>query len=793
MDNRIVLKEIVDTKICHWILNNINKVIDNNHKNIYQLDDEYKKYHNNDYYISYLKYVIKCNGEYDVKYLTGNKGKKSYGRLYAQSFSFQYLPRKLRHTICKNDYYDIDMVNCQPSILLNLCKRYNIYSDRLAQYVNNRKEIIKQIINNNPELNIIKDEIKLCILIILFGNTIIPKFKDINFFVSLLAEIKNITNELKNVHEKEFYTKKILKNVKVDQNINGKFLSSLLQDKENEILMTTLEYFNFNNITVNSLIFDGLMIKKSNLNDKINLNELQLYIREKLNYDIFFEIKEMNEAIEIPQNEICDIKNEQTYIFENEESAGLFIANELEDEILMASDNSIDRYFFKISQSLYEEDLSKNNIKLDNKLLLFIAKYNIIIRPGEPKPNEKIASKHYRLAEGIVKYTKIYLKPIPKLLEKIANDTIKKICFRNGYIDEFGEFKMYDSSLIITSFIDRNFNPIRNEEIINNINEKILMPIFNDDDERQFFLTWASRGIFGHYNEKTMLIITGVRNSGKGVLNELFTNSFSEKICGTFNADNLLTKQSQGEFEKSAGTWLLPLRDSRLMFSNEINIKSSNGIKSELDNDTLKRLTSGGDTFKVRYMCKDTISIKLMGRFIIFVNEIPKISSEDCMETINIINLKSKFVPEITEEFKTINEYCDTFKYRLADENIKQWVKNIDVCDNFIHIICDYYKKCNTVIKFEYKKPLSFESNKETYIDSSDKSYKKIIDELIEFTYNKNDSILLGHINKLLCDNGISKSAGHNYLNEKGVSKKRICNNNHTAWYYFNIRLKKNE
>jgi hypothetical protein len=789
MDSQIVLKEFVDMRICQWILNNFDKVIDTDQNNIYQLDDENKKYYNTTYYSSYLKAMLKCNGEYDVSYLTGNKGKKSHGRLYAQSFSLQYLPRKIRHTICKNDYYDIDMVNAQPSILLNLCQKYNIYCDRLLQYVNDRKTIIQKIIDGNPTLNITKEEIKMCILIILYGNTILPKFKDIAFMVSFLAEIKNITNELKNVYEKDFYVKKILKNIKVEHNINGKFLASLLQDKENEILMAVLEYLNFNNITVNTLIFDGLMIKKTNLNTPLNLDELNLYIKEKLNYTIYFEIKEMNEAIEIPLNEINNIATDKTYIFENESAAALFIIDELGDEILMTTDNSIDRYFLKIQQSLYEEDFSKNNIKLDNKILLFIGKYNIIIRQGAPKKNEKIASKNYRLVEGIVKYVKIHLVSIPKLIEKITENSINKICFRNGYINKLCEFKQYDNSIMVTSFIDRDFNPIRNEEMIEEIYKKILIPTFNDDDERTFFLTWTARGIFGHYNEKTMLIITGPRSSGKGVITELFYNSFSQKICGAFNADNLLTKQSQGEYEKSAGIWLLPLKDSRLMFSNEINIKSINGIKSELDNDTLKRLTSGGDIQKVRYLGKDPISMRLMGRFIILLNEIPKISSDDCMETVNIISLRSKFVSKITEEHEIINKNCDTFQYRLSDENIKQWVNMPDVYENFVHIICDHYKKCNVMNKFEYKKPESFEINKETFINSSDESYKKIIDKNIEFTYDKNDKVLLGDINRLLNENRINKSLGHNYLNEKGASKKQLYIGKHSSWYYLNIKM----
>ncbi len=62
--------------------------------------------------------------------------------LSAQSASLQNLPKEFRSAIGGN-FYDIDMVNCHPSLWLQCCKMNDIKFDNLEYHINNRDEVIK--------------------------------------------------------------------------------------------------------------------------------------------------------------------------------------------------------------------------------------------------------------------------------------------------------------------------------------------------------------------------------------------------------------------------------------------------------------------------------------------------------------------------------------------------------------------------------------------------------------------------------------------------------------------------
>ena len=58
------------------------------------------------------------------------------GRLYGRK-GMQTCPRKIRHTLCKDIYDDLDFVNSHPTILEWYCKQHNIVCDNLSRYVHN--------------------------------------------------------------------------------------------------------------------------------------------------------------------------------------------------------------------------------------------------------------------------------------------------------------------------------------------------------------------------------------------------------------------------------------------------------------------------------------------------------------------------------------------------------------------------------------------------------------------------------------------------------------------------------
>jgi hypothetical protein len=67
-----------------------------------------------------------------IKYSQANPG---LGRFTTRGPSLQTVPRTVRHTISAAFYYDIDTVNCAPTLLSQYCIKHDIPTPALASYV----------------------------------------------------------------------------------------------------------------------------------------------------------------------------------------------------------------------------------------------------------------------------------------------------------------------------------------------------------------------------------------------------------------------------------------------------------------------------------------------------------------------------------------------------------------------------------------------------------------------------------------------------------------------------------
>ena len=56
--------------------------------------------------------------------------------------------REIRHTLCSDNYIDIDVKNCHPTMLLQICKANDIKHTELEKYVNNRTSYFEHVIEN---------------------------------------------------------------------------------------------------------------------------------------------------------------------------------------------------------------------------------------------------------------------------------------------------------------------------------------------------------------------------------------------------------------------------------------------------------------------------------------------------------------------------------------------------------------------------------------------------------------------------------------------------------------------
>ena len=126
-DRCIILNEIVDKEKLKYILDNndYNEEVNNLARNYYEsLDDLGRK-----------------RIHYKQKF-------KHKDRYYGVGSCLSYLKKEIRNSIMPKNIKDIDMINCHPVILLNLCQKNKVKCNILKNYVENRNIILDSFGNN---------------------------------------------------------------------------------------------------------------------------------------------------------------------------------------------------------------------------------------------------------------------------------------------------------------------------------------------------------------------------------------------------------------------------------------------------------------------------------------------------------------------------------------------------------------------------------------------------------------------------------------------------------------------
>ena len=119
----------------------LNKLINSDLLNTVQWKAGDITFENEKQQLQMLNKLVK-NNKLKVNY---KRPKYNLGRVYpTKSLSLCSLRREIRHTLAYNSYTDIDVSNCHPEILNQLCIHHNIKTKYLNKYVSNRDEILKK-------------------------------------------------------------------------------------------------------------------------------------------------------------------------------------------------------------------------------------------------------------------------------------------------------------------------------------------------------------------------------------------------------------------------------------------------------------------------------------------------------------------------------------------------------------------------------------------------------------------------------------------------------------------------
>lgn len=700
-------------------------------------------------------------------------GKKGISRQTVKGYGLQNLMREIRQTISVDYYIDIDMVNSEPILLYNYCKLANYPCDAIKYYCDHRQECLDQII----KLGLTKDEAKLQeIKVINGGNkdfhdpTKKSRWIEINFpwYLNFFKDVKNFHKQIKSnvAYESKFNSVSKRKN----WNVVGSVTSEIFHEIENKILIQFEQFLKNEGISVENivLVFDGIMIPieyKSQLNESF-FQRLSQFIKEKTKYEVQYIIKPMNDIINLDGLDYDEnndqLKPTERYA-ENDDEASKILLDTIQGQIFFC-DGQI--WLKSRATNTYISDESMIIDELINRTMGL----NIYKSAAKREYSGNLVGSKNITMTAINKIKTSSLYRDDTFVDRLIANTRGKIFFKNGYINfDTGEhiIETQDDDCMTPIRLDYdipNFNELP-DNIGNQLYDRVLLPIFGTDELLDNYYQHIGRAISGHIEDKDWLIMSGMRNCGKGVLTLLNKYTFGEYVNET-SANNFLIEKCHTVEDPVKYAWLKQNRWTRVLHTSEVKFNvEDNCLK--IDGNLIKgKLASGGDYAEVRDKYQKMCRIQPQCRLIMMCNDVPPITPPDAIQTLSKFTFPSQFIKE--DEFETrVKENTLSPNMRKADDTVKDFVMRHDVCCCYLAYIISKYqshkvKNCERVIEdtFSIKADMGDETAIiHKYFTFTAKKENIILSKEIQQFHKKNTlNISLNKLKEILKFNGAQEN-----------------------------------
>lgn len=221
-------------------------------------------------------------------------GEKTIGRYMAKGGSLQTLPGHIRASLAAKYYWDLDVANCHPVILLQLGLERGWDVKLLKDYVENRDARLTEI---GETLNMDdRDNQKMVFISMLYGST--SYFKKSDYLTSFTNEMtalkNNIVELVPELLEAVKKCKTLTQQVPGNRDWKESTVAIFLQTIERTILMTIQEYLNSKGRHLDVYIHDGGLVRKMPYETEFPpefLTECADFVRTKTGFDLKLTIK----------------------------------------------------------------------------------------------------------------------------------------------------------------------------------------------------------------------------------------------------------------------------------------------------------------------------------------------------------------------------------------------------------------------------------------------------------------------------------------------------------------------
>jgi phage/plasmid-associated DNA primase len=685
-EGELVLEEEVDMKSLRIIRDNFGEVYKRMGEECWVLNSNTNEYEKTDEKTA----LTIINELYNSKMKSNNveyhyASRLKSGRRFAKN-SLQGLSRKLRHTIAKSLYYDIDIVNAHPTFLLNLCKKLEFEHPILEEYVNNRDDLLKLWIGTDAgfikEKNkfvkyILRgcDDTKQYFLKIINGggNNSTSNVMLNNFYnkQQMLLDIFYKKPEFKRFRDRAY--KKVKKEANNDTQIydnkRGSALNHYLCEIENIVLTHIEKFLKDHEVKYGTLCFDGIMVYKrdvSNINKL--LKDLEVYLHDAMGYTIKLKCKEMNEDINIsdlyPKE---DIKT-------SDEDYALLLLDKIKDDIMY--DKKQGELWY------YDEETALWSLQKMKYIHTQITKH--LIPYIQTSPDPKIITEEIENIKSNCKQTAI-IRMCEPYIEKRSDEKFIAENFDNlrgvfpianrQVIDlRTGEIRPRRKTDYFTKTTNRSIVEVSEEKRKEILNYYASMLKTESIEYRDNLITVFAYILTGENNQKAIPNLIGNRDGGKSTFLNHHHSIFEDFAC--YANTRVFIEQKNNSNHDSE---LFNLRARRMACLSETS-------KKQRYNVTLMKEISGGDKINIRGAGdKKTIDEKFNCVMVLVTNEMAEFEynpEEDsfpsrlwCFDFCNKFERNSAVVDKLREDidayFTILCEYAKKHYYDCGKKLVK--------------------------------------------------------------------------------------------------------------------------
>lgn len=631
-----------------------------------------------------LKFLLKASKE---EY--GYKNEFKYGRVYHNSI-IQFVPKIIRNTLLFSNFYDVDIKNCHPVLLYNLCIFHKIKCEALEDFVTNR-----DIIFEAESRNYSREKLKTQISTILYGGIC-----ELLIFKSLEKEVQSIIPKLialypdvYNFAEAKCKLRKSTK--KYQDNFTPSFLSYLLTTIENRIITIAYDFFKKNKINTGLILHDGIFVSNQTSFDNYKeeiIPKLNNYIKENYyNFEINFIIKDfsteiLDGACELVETTVLNDKDLVNYFYEFYKDTKLIFFKKTE-------------FYICNSFNIWEKKDNEGYIKN----LFELPEFNNYLLSEHDATNSFTTEKQFNNIFRLLKLDTRFYKDLGSF-EFDKNPTL--FSFSNGKClilnkcnkDEPYKVRNIEGKDFISMTCgydlpdDYNFetNCLKYKDLITNM--------FQDLEVAENYLDLIGTSLYGELLVKGLVMSIGSGNNGGSFIASVYKNVFGD-YYGTFNSSYFV---DNGNNDGIRDPEAIGNAKKRMICVQEPNLQ--NGVQKLFLNVSKIKLYTGNDEFPVRLLNSNTI-VLIRNRALIVIrsNGAIKVLKMDSALYGRLI-----MIPQNTEFVRNLENvlydyqrvmlkdtaFVETDEFRLSILSLllQHWIK-------FVNNDCDI-KLCKTVQDF---------------------------------------------------------------------------------------------